>query len=256
MGAIRGIWIIFYHFGAGVMDQKPTVAIVIPVHNESGAVGEALKHFVSLGADEVIVVDGKSADGTYEIVKEKFPGVMCCQTAFPERSLQMNLGAFESQSDVFIFAHIDMKLPLNAVEAVREKIQKGFIGGGFQKSYTHSTKLLGAYVYLLNQIYLSRMHCLVGTNAIFVARETFEKMKGFSEVAFLEDMMFSECLNKEGRIAIIDRPVIVSSRKYFKNGVIQQILRNARIVLGYKLLHESPVKLREIYQAPPAAGQG
>ncbi len=196
----------------------------------------------------MIVVDGKSSDGTCEIVKEKFPDVMCYQTAFPERSLQMNLGASKSKSDVFIFAHIDMKLPLDAVEMVRSKIQQGFIGGGFKKVYNPSTLLLRAYIYLLNQFYLAKMHCLVGTNAIFVTREIFEKMKGFSEVAFLEDMIFSECLNKEGGVAIVDQPVIVSSRKYFKNGVIKQILRNLRIVLGYRLLHESPVKLCEIYQ--------
>ena len=196
----------------------------------------------------MIIVDGKSSDETYKIVKEEFPDVMCYQAAFPERSLQMNLGARKSKSDVFIFAHIDMKLPLSAIQMVREKVQKGFVGGGFKKSYNPSSWVLRAYIYLLNQLYLTRMHCLVGTNAIFVTRAIFERMKGFSEAVFLEDMMFSECLNKEGRIAIVDQPVIVSSRKYFRSGVIKQILRNVRVVLGYKIFHESPVKLREIYQ--------
>jgi len=193
-----------YCFWFRIMDQKPTVAIIIPVYDESHLIVEALKHFVSLGAEEVIVVDGRSTDGTFEIVNEKFPSVQCYQTAFPERSLQMNVGAFESKSDVFIFAHIDMRLPSNAIAAVRERVKQGFIGGGFKKSYNPSTWLLRAYIYLLNQIYLGNMHCLVGTNAIFVTRPIFEKMKGFLKVAFLEDMIFSEGLNKEGRIAIVD----------------------------------------------------
>lgn len=143
------------------MEKKPTVAIIVPVFNEKEFVEGSLKHLISLKASEVIVVDGRSTDGTYEIIREKFPSVRCYQTVFPECSLQMNLGAIEARSEVFIFVHIDTRLPNNAVELVQEKITKGFIGGGFKKQYDQINTLLRVYLYFLNNFYLARMHCMV-----------------------------------------------------------------------------------------------
>lgn len=227
--------------------EKQKIAIIIPVFNEKTRVGEALKHLLTLEADEIIVVDGRSTDGTYEMIKSEFPGARCYQTAFAERSFQMNLGAFESQSDVFVFVHADTRLPSKAVELIREKIDDGYIAGGFCKHYDRSNPVLDGYLAILNSIYLRQMRCLVGTNAIFAKRQVFEQIKGFPEVPFLEDVIFSDALRKAGRVAVIHEPVIVSARKYFKNGAVRQIFRNFRILLGYRLFHESPIKLREIY---------
>ena len=97
--------------------------------NEKNLIADTLKHLLSLGADEVIAVDGGSKDGTCEIIKQDFPSVRCFETAYADRALQMNLGAFEAKSDIFLFVHADMRLPQNAVERVKEKIQLGFVGG-------------------------------------------------------------------------------------------------------------------------------
>jgi hypothetical protein len=79
-------------------------------------------------------------------------------------------------------------------------------------------------------------------------REIFERMNGFPDIAFLEDVVFSECIKKQGKIALIEEPVFVSPRRYLKHGILKQILKNGRILLGYKFLHEDPEKLREIYK--------
>lgn len=227
--------------------DKEKIAIIIPVFNEKPRVDEALKHLLTLDVDEIIVVDGGSTDGSYEMIKGEFPVVHSYQTAFAERSFQMNLGAFESQSDVFVFVHVDTRLPVKAVELIREKLNTGYVAGGFCKRYDRSNLVLDIYLAVLNQFYLRRMRCLVGTNAIFVKRQVFEQIKGFPEVPLLEDVIFSDTLRKMGKIAVINESVTVSARKYFENGILRQILRNIRILLGYKMFHENLVKLREIY---------
>ncbi len=219
----------------------------MPVANERELIADALKHFLSLGAEELIVVDAGSTDGTRELMKDQFPDVPFFQTAYPNRAMQMNLGAFEATGDVLLFAHVDMRLPQGAVGHIQEKIAEGFVAGGFTKRYVPSHIWLRVYAACLNTIYLGWMHCLVGTNAMFVKKQVFDDLHGFAEAAFLEDVRFSDCVKKLGRLAIIREPVSVSSRRYMQNGIARQIIRNGRILLGYKIFRKDPEDLRMVY---------
>lgn len=224
------------------------ISIILPVANERGVIVDTLNHLLSLGADEVIAVDGFSSDGTDKIIRREFPSVRLFQTAYPERALQMNLGAFEATGDIFLFAHADMRLPVDAISAIRSKIDAGYIGGGFKKRYAPSNGLIRLYEFCLNEFYLSWMRCLVGTNAIFVTRETFKRMNGFHDQPFLEDLIFAECLKQYGPVTVISDRVQISSRRYFTVGIFRQILKNLAVMIRYKLFRQNPAELREIYE--------
>lgn len=229
--------------------MAPTVGIIIPVLNERMFIADALQHICCLGADEIIVVDGNSTDGTYELVKRRFPDVRCLRTECANRAVQMNLGAQEALSDILVFFHVDVRLPVDSMNTIRTKMQQGYIGGGFKKKYVPSTGLLKAYQFLLNNIYLSFLKNLVGTNVIFVRRDLFTALKGFPEVDFMEDVVFAKGIKKAGRLAVISGPVVVSSRRYKTNGVLKQIVRNARIIFGFQCLRHQPQQLKKVYTA-------
>jgi len=217
------------------------------VANEWDLISGALNHLLSLGADEVIAVDGNSTDGTDEIIRREFPSVRFFQTAYGERALQMNAGAFEAQGDIFLFVHVDMRLPSNAVEQIRSQIQAGFIGGGFHKRYDPETLFLKVYGFCLNRLYFGWMRCMAGTNAIFVKRGVFESQNGFPDVPLLEDLIFSDGLRKKGRLGVIATSVTVSSRRYLKNGIARQILNNGRVLISYRLFNQNLTNLKERY---------
>lgn len=194
------------------------------------------------------MVDGNSSDGTSEIIRREFPSVRLLSAAYAERSFQLNLGGFEASGDVLLFAHADMQFPAQAIDEVRSEIRQGAVGGGFKKRYQPNRFFLSVYGYSLNTIYLSWMRCLVGTNAIFVRRDIFEKLDGFPEMPFLEDVVFSDRLCREGPVAVLETPVTVSSRRYLSRGILRQILCNMQILLGYKVFRKNLDSLAERYQ--------
>ncbi len=228
--------------------KRQKIAVIIPVWNEKEGIGHFLRHIQSLNFDEYIVVDGSSTDGTYEYIQKEFPFIRCFQTSIAERASQMNVGASHATSDILLFVHADMQLPRQAVHFIRKQLIDDYIAGGFYKKYHQGHFLLNIYLKFLNVFYLGILKGLVGTNAIFVKRHIFKELKGFAHVPFLEDVMFSDALNKKGKITIIKEPVIVSARKYLKTGTMKQIIRNVRIMVGYKVFKEKPVRLRELYR--------
>ncbi|MDE2026970.1 MAG: glycosyltransferase family 2 protein [Candidatus Omnitrophica bacterium] len=224
-----------------------TIAIIIPVLNERMFIIDALQHASCLGANEIIVVDGNSSDGTYELIKKVFPGLRCLKTPCANRAVQMNAGANEAVSDILVFLHADSRLPDNAVGHIQQIMQLGFVGGGFMKKYTPSSLSLNIYEFLLNHVYLSALKNLVGTNAIYVRRDLFEALKGFPEVDFMEDVVFAQMLKKSGRVAVIKDPVIVSARRYWERGVFKQITRNFYVMFNYLFLGQQPKELKKLY---------
>lgn len=229
------------------MAKNKTISIILPVSNERRLIRSSIENFLSLGADELIVVDGSSSDGTFEIIRTEYPKVRLFQTALKDRALQMNLGAFESRSDIYLFVHADMKLLSNAISLIQSRINSGFCGGGFKKCYSTDNFILKAYCFISNLLFFYCSKSLVGTNAIFVTREMFDAIGGFAQGSFMEDVLFSEKLKKLGKLSFLNEPVEVSPRRYEEKGIMRQILKNTEVMLRYKFLHQDPSSLREIY---------
>jgi glycosyltransferase involved in cell wall biosynthesis len=104
------------------------LAIVIPTLDEE----PSLRHTLPLAlaaADEVVVSDGGSTDGTLEIARSFGARTV---SGPPNRGGQLNRGAaaaLDAGADVLLFLHADTLLPDGAGRAVREAVAGGAEAG-------------------------------------------------------------------------------------------------------------------------------
>ncbi len=218
------------------------LAIVIPTLDEERRLPACLSQALAI-ADEVCIVDGGSSDATVDVARSMGVRVV---TAVPGRGPQLNRGAQATTSDVLLFLHADTRLPEGAGDLVREEIAGGAAGGGFLVRFEPERGLL-RYAHRMTTLRTRLTGCPLGDQAQFVRRESFVDLGGFREWPILEDLDFMRRLKRRGRVAIIDRSVTTSARRFLRRGVLRTGATNYLIWVLY-FAGVSPRKLARLYQ--------
>ena len=205
-----------------------TVSVVIPTLNEEQVLPQTLAQTLTLGFEELLVVDGGSRDRTCEIVasiRTAAPDApITLITSKPSRAAQMNVGASASRGDALLFLHTDTRLPDNAKQAIVGALQESeCVGGRFDLRFDRDRAVSRLIACMIN--WRSRLSGIAtGDQAIFVRRSVFERMGGFATIPLMEDVDLTRRLNRMGPIACLRAQVITSFRRWETNGPIRTIL--------------------------------
>jgi rSAM/selenodomain-associated transferase 2 len=237
--------------------EDMTISVIIPTLNEESALPLTLEHTFRLGFSEIIVADGGSIDRTRDIVlrfalSQEPMAITDCPvltlTTPPGRAHQMNAGAEISRSDVLLFLHADTRLPDRARQRIADALSdQSCIGGRFDVQFDHPT-FLGRLISSLMNIRSRLSGIATGDQAIFVRRDAFERMRGYSSIPLMEDLDFTRRLKKLGRVAAVRDTVTTSYRRWVQQGPGRTILRMWTIRLLY-WLGVSPHLLSRFYTA-------
>jgi rSAM/selenodomain-associated transferase 2 len=225
--------------------MKPSLSIIVPTLQEEQGIAKRIALLAQAENVEIIVCDGGSRDQTVAEAKKYAHQVLISP---PGRSRQMNLGAKNASSEYLLFLHADCSPAHGFVRVIQEALSNPkTIAGCFQMkvpgsgfSYRCIEKAASARVKILKLIY--------GDQGMFLRKSDFERLGGFPELDFMEDLFFSKTLARQGSLRVVNFPIEVSARRWQKHGIIRQSIRNWTLtILAFLGVH--PNKLARFYPA-------
>jgi rSAM/selenodomain-associated transferase 2 len=199
-----------------------SISIVIPTLNEAACIAGTLQSLRRQRPCEIIAVDGGSNDDTVALARD----ADLVLTTPPGRATQMNGGAARARGDHLLFLHADCTLDDHALAAAEALLRRTSVIAGCLSmrvqangwTYRVIDGCASARVRLTGMIY--------GDQGLFLRRADFERLGGFPNVRFMEDLEFSKRLRREGRVAVLPQRIFVSPRRWQKTGIVRQTLRN------------------------------
>jgi rSAM/selenodomain-associated transferase 2 len=187
------------------------LSIIIPTFNEAQSIGRTLDALARLGGPiEIIVVDGGSEDETALMVRERGLRLL---TSEKGRGAQMHKGASVALGEALWFLHADTIPTPDADRLITEALrEREVVGGNFGVCFEGKRPAARFLTWLYPR--LRRLGLCYGDSAIFVRRETYERIGGFQPFPIFEDLDLVRRLRREGKLAHLHAQVITSSRRF------------------------------------------
>lgn len=222
---------VWAHSRPGKAAGKGKISIVVPTVNEIRELPRTLEAAQRGHSHEIIVVDGGSTDDTMNIARSMDAIVLtapCC------RAVQMNRGAAIATGEYLLFLHADTLLPSDyAVHVPVVLGEPGVAGGAFE--FSIADDFAGRRLVESTTNWRARHGQMpYGDQALFLQREVFTQLGGFSEMPIMEDYEFARRLRRLGRIVIAPSAAVTSGRRWQRLGWMRTTLLNRAIILAYR----------------------
>jgi len=225
------------------------ISVVIPALNEQSRIERAVVSAAGLRVER-IVVDGGSSDATADAARRA--GADRVIRAPAGRSRQMDAGWRDARGEVVLFLHGDTRLGEGWQAALEGALADPAVAGGaFRLRFEEAGP--GLRVIEWGVRIRSRVGRLpYGDQALFVRRRLLESAGGIAPVPIFEDLDLVRLIQRNGRLALLPVDAWTSGRRYERNGVLRQWLRNQAALAGY-FLDLPRARVAAWYRGRPAA---
>ena len=222
-----------------------SLCVVIPTLNEEEAIAELVRGLRAQGADRIVVADGGSTDRTRECAREAGAEV---REVGRGRGAQLAAGAAGAGEDLLLFLHADNRLGADALAAVRRTFEDeglGFAG------LTQRVDAPGRFFRMVEGAANGRVGrgVVFGDSCLVCRTQLYERVGGFAALPLFEDVDLSRRLARSARWTRVgDAELVISARRWRKEGALRTTLRNWMLRVGYAL-GMSPERLARLYAA-------
>jgi rSAM/selenodomain-associated transferase 2 len=199
-----------------------SVSVIIPTLNEEDCLGETLQRLREQRPHEILVVDGGSTDATCAIAA----AADLVLQGPRGRAMQMNQGARRATGDVLLFLHADCSLEPGALEEAERCLARPNVVAGCFRMTVQAQGLVYRMIDAAATARVRLTGLIYGDQGLFVRRDCFEKIGGFPPLRLMEDVFLSLVLRRQGSVAVAAQRIFVSPRRWKRQGVVRQTLRN------------------------------
>lgn len=218
------------------------LSAVVPTLNEARVLPRLLAG-LRREADEIVIADGGSTDGTLGLAE----GAVIAQSQ-PGRGPQLNAGAAAATGDVLWFVHADSEIPPGAGDAIRHAARQSEWGCFSARIVSEDPRLrfCGRWMTLRAR----RGGSCSGDMGMWMRRAFFEQLGGFQPWPALEDLDLADRARARAPIAVLPLRLGSSARRWESEGVGRTILRMWAVRGGYRLGLD-PLSLVRWYRSHP-----
>ncbi|CAN5725491.1 TIGR04283 family arsenosugar biosynthesis glycosyltransferase [soil metagenome] len=220
------------------------ISVIIPAFNEAASIAKTIAAARNQpNVSEVIVVDGQSLDQTASISKVAGSAVISSERG---RGKQLAAGADIAKGEVLWFLHADTRPESGASANIIETLSDDRnVGGNFRIRFDGNSSAARFMTWLYPK--LRYIGLIYGDSGIFVRRDVYERVGGFSPLPLFEDLDLVRRLKREGKILQGPGTVITSSRRFEGKSFTLMFARWAGLQVFY-WLGFSPNLLNKLYR--------
>lgn len=203
------------------------LSVVIPALNAAATLGACLSAVSE--ADEIIVVDGGSTDGTADVAEREGARLVRSPRG---RGVQLAAGAAEAKGDWLLFLHADTRLaPGWRIEADRHAARRPGHAACFRlrlDAGEWQARLVEAAVALRVRLF----SLPYGDQGLLVPRPLYEAAGGYRPLPLMEDV---DLVGRLGRIARLESGALTSAERWRRDGWLSRSGRNLLCLALYRL---------------------
>lgn len=217
------------------------LSVVIPTLNAEPHLGDCLERMKA--ADEILVVDGGSSDGTVALAEKAGARLVVAPKG---RGSQLRAGGKAARGDWILFLHADTLLGRGWRAAVAAHARAHpDLAGCFRFRLADKAwqaraieRGVAARVELLGLPY--------GDQGLLVPRALYKKVGGYRPLPLMEDVDLARRIGRR-RLRTIDEAAVTSPERWRSEGWFRRSARNL-LCLGLYFAHVPPERIARLYR--------